>query len=202
MIKTKIQVRGDDGKFRRVTLGGLDPKRYQMLALGNYAAALMKSRVTSGRGIDDSRMKPLRGSYLGAKVRYGLKPFRDLVGPGIKGHMLDALRCRYADDKIAIVDITTQHGREAGRANERRDPWWGLSPADLELIAVEFRKIFGMDGFGISTSTSRKGGSTPVPLWMDPLGIGANAGYVKARPMVQARARGILVHKFDRRRIF
>ena len=166
MIKQKIQVRGDDGKFRRVTLGGLDPKRYQMLVLGNYAAELMKDRVYRGKGSDDTRMPALKKSYLGRKRRGGGNPWRDLWGPGIGGHMLDALRCTYADDRIARVDISTRLGRVKGRANEQRAPWFGLSPDDQLKLAEQFKKIFGSTqkrSAGVITGTA-----AAPPIWMDP----------------------------------
>lgn len=169
MIKQKIQVRGDDGKFRRVTLGGLDPKRYQMLALGNYAANLMKDRVMRGKGSDDARMPELKPAYRGRKSRGGGAPFRNLFGPGIKGHMLDALRCTYADDRIARVDISTQMGRVKARANEQRAPWFGLSPADQLKLSDEFRKIFG---FSSAVAVGRQMAGAPTP-WMNPRGFNA-----------------------------
>jgi hypothetical protein len=83
VIKTKIKVLGADSKFRTVVLGGLNPKRYQMLVLGNAAAVLMKERVSKGRGSSDAPMPPLKPNYRKQKWRSGLTAYRDLWGPGM-----------------------------------------------------------------------------------------------------------------------
>lgn len=189
MVKTKIKVLGADSKFRTITLGGLKPQRFQMLVLGNAAAVRMKERVSKGRGSSDAPMPALKPNYRKAKWRAGLTAFRDLWSYGVavraKGvksrsigndHMLDALRCTYADDRIARIDVSTQSGRIKARANEERAPWFGLSPKDQQALGTEFRKIFGPGAqLGVG------GGVTNgyAPKWMDPLGQASAGSFVR-----------------------
>ncbi len=189
MVKTKIKVLGADNKFRSVTLAGLKPQRFQMLVLGNAAAVLMKERVSKGRGSSDARMPALKPTYRKAKWRAGLTAYRDLwsfgVGARAKGvkarstgneHMLDALRCTYADDRIARIDVSTQSGRIKARANEERAPWFGLSPKDQQALGAEFRKIFG-PGAQLGVGGSVTNGY--APKWMDPLGQASAGSFVR-----------------------
>ena len=142
MIKTRIKV---DGK--KVRLGGYGFGKYQMLALGRHAVNLIKARVARGLGSVDSPMPALRGGkggrmsyYARIKARAGRASFRDLR---LTGRMLDAFSVRYADAKKVRMDISTKHGRIAGRANERRAPWFNFSRADERSIFGKSRALFG-----------------------------------------------------------
>jgi hypothetical protein len=81
--------------------------------------------------------------------------------------------------------------RIKARINEMRSPWWGFSGADTAKLAIESKKIFGEVVSGIRIGLN---GGRRAPVWMDPLGIGANAGaaglpVVSRMPVRVAKAR-------------
>ena len=170
----------------------------QMAWLANYYIELQQEQLNAGLGSDGQPMPPLKSSrrkrwsksqqkwveyglvkpeygYAGRKLRAGLKPLRDLWGPGEEstyfkkfsqksqglmqkwglavprgakkslaaGHMRSDIRINYVDDQIAKISITTQASRIKALANERKAPWWGLSPASARKFAVAQANIFG-----------------------------------------------------------
>jgi len=164
---------------RPVRLHGIVGLRtYQMLDLGWAGVNSIKDRVSRGVGSSDAAMPPLkakprkrydakqkkcvefgesaRSGYKARKVLMGLKPIRDLAGPGVgwtgKGqkrrerrgphHMLDDLRVTSASATEARIDITKEDSRMKARANEQRAPWYGFSGKDLRNILELAQKMF------------------------------------------------------------
>ena len=83
MITTKIKFNGT-----KVRLGpGVGFRKYQMLALGQFAVDTIKARVAKGIGSDDASMPALADRYKKRKTGYGLQPIRDLTGPGQTSYM-------------------------------------------------------------------------------------------------------------------
>jgi hypothetical protein len=190
VIVTRVKHNG-----RRVRLAGFGPQKYQMFALAQAGVKSIKARVMGGIGSDDAPMKPLKvmqkgsrfsksqgkvvefdygNAYAAAKRRAGLKPIRDLVGFGRDGHMLDDFRVTYADPRLAKADITRAPSRVKARGNEARSPWWGFSGRDVRNLVEASKKIFGevLDGIRLGLQA----GNRRAPIWMDPVGIGLNAG--------------------------
>lgn len=139
-------------------------KADQLRELMEYGIALQKAQCASGLGSDGTPMPPLKNQsgkviflqrnnghaqfgltpgYASQKARLGLVPMRDLYGPGKDGHMLDGIRVTYIDDKQCIISISTTSARTKARANEQRAPWWGWSPASVELLTAKAAEIFG-----------------------------------------------------------
>jgi hypothetical protein len=94
----------------------------------------LKSRTWAKVQADGTIKTGNRPSYANFKIRVGLKPIRDLRGPGAGGHMLDAIRINYLDDKRAGFSITTEPSRTKAKANEKRAPWWGWSAASVAAL--------------------------------------------------------------------
>ena len=136
----------------------------QMAWLANYYIELQNEQLDAGLGSNGQPMPPLSGrsfpvfdrtsgkpkfverlyrGYQGKKASLGLKPMRDLRGPGIKGNMRDDVRINYVDDRIAKISITRKSSRDKALANERKAPWWGLSPASARKFAAAQASIFG-----------------------------------------------------------
>jgi hypothetical protein len=200
---------------RRVRLIGHGPRKYQLFQLAQVGVRSIKARVAQGIGSSDTAMPALKSSrrmrwsksqnryveygaadsssfgYAARKRRAGLKPMRDLVGPGEDGgHMLDALRVTSASETKATIDISTRMGRVKARANEQRAPWFGFSGKDVRTMMEAARKIWGQNISAFQANFRGAGGAAnaQVPIWMDPLGISGRAGLVSNfRPTVAGR---------------
>jgi hypothetical protein len=188
MTKTKITWNG-----KKVTLAGYGVKKYQMARLGAVAMDSILKRTEQGVGSDDAPMPPLKAGYARWKQRLGLKPIRDLRGPGRaqrqdrkakrwiavtgKGnmHMLDGFRVSYADERSVRLDITTGIGRLRGRANETAirkaggAGWWGFSGKDSAAVMKAASQILGAMLWEIRGRFS--GSKQSMPIWMDPKGL-------------------------------
>jgi hypothetical protein len=154
--------RGEQGRVR-TSAGPVSWVRAgQLRLLAEYAIELLLGQCAAGLGADGQPMPSLKESgravflervggrarferrgYAQAKVRLGLQPLRDLRGPGIGGHMLDAIRINYLDDRQATFGITTRLARIKAQANERRAPWWGLSPESVRRLDARAAQVFG-----------------------------------------------------------
>ena len=130
-------------------------------AVAQYGIELQLGQLDAGIGSYGSPMPPLKGSgkavfvarvngkavferraYAQTKVKLGLKPMRDLLGPGIGGHMRDDIRINYVDDKQATISITTRQSRIKALANEKRAAWWGWTAASVGLMAGYAREVY------------------------------------------------------------
>jgi hypothetical protein len=174
-----------------VTVTGMGIRPYQMLAWGTEATAILKARVRKGIGSDDAPMKPLKQTlalrkkgnvimwtgtrdswYAKRKAKAGLQPFRDLWGFGEDGgHMLDDVRPTRADEHGVTIDITRQKSRDKAKGNERRSPWWGLSPRDTAATILAGTRILeeNLDNVAVSFGARITRRAAPGrPIWMDP----------------------------------
>jgi hypothetical protein len=136
----------------------------QMAWLANYWIELQNEQLDAGLGSDGAPMPKLSGGsfakfgasgdkrvfamrkyfgYTGQKLAFGGRPIRNLLGPGIGGHMRDDIRISYVDDRTAKVSITTAKSRQKALANERRAAWWGLSPVNRRNFAQAQATVFG-----------------------------------------------------------
>ncbi len=140
-------------------------KAEQLAWLANYYIDLQQEQLDRGIGSNGTPMPRLSGGsfakfkdnskggrsfaerksfgYVGQKKKFGGKPIRDLFGPGIKGHMRDGIRINYLDDRMAKVSLTRKSDRDKALANERRAPWWGLSPVSKQKMASAMATIYG-----------------------------------------------------------
>lgn len=168
----------------------------QMMELGLHWIALRRERVSKGIGSDGLPMPALKQpkrkrrwsikqkklveygtqdiGYPAFKRRVGLRPIRDLYGPGglvlqrdkktgakkrylrsgneltrmaaagHKGHMLDDIRVNYVDDTKCTIDISTRASRVKARANEERAPWWASPASEIRALADYAAGIFRM----------------------------------------------------------
>ena len=164
----KVRIKLANGK--KVTLGGIGPEKYQMYNWGKFAVATVKARAQAGIGSDDAPMKPLQGRYRFVKEKKGKGGVRNLT---FTGAMLDNLSVRYADPTQARMDITSRHGRNAARSNERRTPWFGFSSKDTTAIFEEARRIFGPNLKNIGVRLRGASGVARNPIWANPAGINA-----------------------------
>jgi hypothetical protein len=139
--------------------------------LGDFAIKTIRERVARGLGSSDQPMPPLTKRYAIQKSKLRLGNKRNLMGTGEQGgHMLDALRVTYVDQRSCKIDITTRDARMKARANEQRSPWIGFSPSDRAKILSEFKRLFGtvaIDAGKFLASFRGLGGAK----WMDPLGL-------------------------------
>lgn len=136
----------------------------QLTWAANYWVELQQEQLDAGLGSDGQQMPPLSGGsvaifrnvngsrgfqqriyggYRGQKLKFGGALRRDLYGPGKDGHMRDDIRPNYIDDRVAKVSITRKTSRDKALANERRAPWWGLSPASSRKFATFMAAMFG-----------------------------------------------------------
>lgn len=188
----RLRWNGPQGKSL-VTLTGFGIRPYLMLAWGTEAAAILKARVRRGIGSDDAPMPRLKERtvtrwkdgvvvfekrdswYEKRKARMGLQPIRDLWGFGkTGGHMLDDVRPSRADERSVTIDITRGTSRMKARANEKRAPWWGLSPRDTALTMAAGARIFeeNLDNIAVSFGARpTRRINTARPIWMDPIGF-------------------------------
>ena len=142
-------------------IGGGWTKAEQVGTLGQYGLQLQQQQALAGLGSDGQEMPALKGSgvavfakrvngkavferrgYAQQKLKLGLKPIRDLYGPGKGGHMLDAVRINYVDDRRCSITISERMARIKAAANERRAPWWGWSPASVAALAKRAAEIW------------------------------------------------------------
>lgn len=150
MAFTGVRIKYDGGKVR---LLGVGFQKYQMLRLGSLALKDLKRRVQEGKGVNDEPMPPLKvqqvrpGSvtaslergYPRLKRRRGRKPIRDLT---LTGAMLANLTIRSASPNEVKFGLTKQKEREKALANERRYPWLGWSPSNVNTVMKEAEKMF------------------------------------------------------------
>jgi hypothetical protein len=163
-------------------------KAEQIRSLVDYGISLQIAQARAGLGSDGAQMPPLKQpqrkkrfstsqkkvveygtqdtGYPAFKRRLGLKPIRDLYGPGGKvvteskttgkkrylrsashmqgrGHMLDDLRVNFLSDTKGTFAITTQASRVKARANQERAPWWGWSAASYRKLQQRAAELFG-----------------------------------------------------------
>ena len=172
MIAARVKFQG-----KNLRIAGMGPRKYQMLKIAQYGIQLIRERVSRGIGSDDAPMPGLkvrvsrsgnRYGYAIQKARKGLGNTRNLYGTGQQGgHMLDAIRVTYVDDKRASIDITTRSGRQKARANEQRTPWYGWSRNDSRKLAEFARNEMGsIVNVGVGLSRGRSFGSST--FWMNP----------------------------------
>jgi hypothetical protein len=131
----------------------------QMERIGNFAVARIMVRAKAGIGSDGQKMPPLKGKaraiknaegktvrymtfYANQKKRRGLNPFRDLVGFGKDGHMLDNLTVRQVTPNSVKIALTSRKARIKGLANEKLHPWLGFAPSDKDEIVKFAGGIF------------------------------------------------------------
>jgi len=121
-----------------------------------------------------SRVRNLRGAGVGFTGSKKKGNFKYRKG---ETHMLDALRVTSASPTQARIDITTQDARIKARANEQRAPWFGFSGRDVRNLLEASRKIWGSNvaSFTAGFRGVNRAANSQVPVWMDPLGIGARA---------------------------
>jgi len=200
-IGTRIVIRGSDGS--EIVLASAPPRvtrqkmirvtNLEMGRLGAAAIASIQARVSRGIGSQDQPMPPLTPRYRAWKTKIGGSGLRDLRGPGAltykvqrKGktavrhigkaassHMLDNITVREATESRVRIDITDTFSRIKARANERRAPWFGLSPSDIRNVYAAARQIFGptLINVGGALRGARGGVLGSSAIWMDPLGI-------------------------------
>jgi hypothetical protein len=142
-------------------IGGGWVNAEKVKAVAQYGIELQLAQLDAGLGSDGSPMPALKGGgaaqfsrrvngravfarvpYAQAKVRLGLQPIRDLLGPGIGGHMRDDIRINYLDDKQATISITTRLSRIKALANEQRAAWWGWTAASVAAMAAMAREVY------------------------------------------------------------
>lgn len=172
MLQIKITKKKDgrevawfrDTKGRvRTSAGPVNWTRAELMReVGELGIQLQLEQVAAGLGSDGTPMPALKGSgrtlfvarvggqarferrtYADEKVKLGLRPIRDLRGPGRGGHhMLDDIRVNYLDDKKFSFAITSKLGRDKARGNEKRAPWWGWSPASMQKLIAKAGAVF------------------------------------------------------------
>jgi hypothetical protein len=144
----------------------------QMALLGTEGLNSVRERVMAGVGADDAKMPPLsskaypirneRGKFVRKgppyqewKEKHGLNPFRDLVGPGVGGHMLDNLSVRYADANKTKIALTSRAARVKALANERRAAWLWWSIKDQERIVARAVQVFDTNVENVTKAIKR-----------------------------------------------
>lgn len=128
----------------------------QVRDLADYGILLQLEQARQGLGSDGSPMPPLKSgqrkfvSRRDGVAQFASKKIRDLYGPGASGsgpwatgHMLDAIRVNYVDEKRATIAITTQAAKGKALANEQKAPWWGWSPVSFKKLQERSAAIFG-----------------------------------------------------------
>lgn len=160
------------GRVRTTTSASI-VGRERMMWLANYYIELQQEQLDAGLGSSGQAMPPLSGKtkavfdrssgrprfverlyggYRGTKASKGLPPTRNL---SYTGEMRGDIRMNYVDDQTAKISITRKSSRDKALANERRAPWWGLSPASSQKFAVYQAAVFGgsmedyLDGLGL-----------------------------------------------------
>jgi hypothetical protein len=136
-----------------------------MLRYAQYAIALIRTRVSRGIGSDDAPMPGLKKGYAIRKTKAGKGNRRNLE---FTGDMLNNISVRSVSATQARIDITSPKQRIKARANERRAPWWGLSPRDAAQLTTAARGFFGAQvaNLGVGSGRGRAFGSSAI--WMNP----------------------------------
>lgn len=136
----------------------------QLAWLASYYIELQQEQLDAGIGSSGAPMPPLsqkqhaifvtdkntgkrrfvrqsadRG-YRAQKQRKVGRSVRDL---DYTGEMRRDIRINYLDDRMAKISITRLPSRIKALANERRCPWWGLTPANARKFAQAQATIFG-----------------------------------------------------------
>lgn len=152
LVRTRVGINEDGGfvraeQVKKVADYGITLQIAQARAgLGSNGLPLPPLKE-SGRSLfvarENGRVRFARKTYASRKSAKGLQPVRDLYGFGNGGHMLDAIRVNYLDDKRATIAITSKVSRDKARGNERRTPWWGWSPASIAKLRQRSAEIFG-----------------------------------------------------------
>jgi hypothetical protein len=174
----------------------------KMMELAQFSIGLITGRVARGIGALDAPMPPLKQpkrklrysksqqkmveygtadtGYPAFKRRLGLKPIRDLRGPGglvvsydsaankryrksgtrlsrtaaagHKGHMLDDIRVLSVRDAGFKIGISNSASRVKARANEQRGAWWGWSRRDIAELTRKSAEIFFMTATDVALS--------------------------------------------------
>jgi hypothetical protein len=146
LVRTAPSMVGNTGKVNLARW----TRAEQMRELADYGIILQLQQCAAGLGSDGSPMPPLRrpkrsfGGRRDGVVQFNQKSIRNLYGTGRQGgHMLDAIRVNYVDDRKATYAITPKVQRDKARGNERRYPWWGWSRASLRKLRERSDAIFG-----------------------------------------------------------
>jgi hypothetical protein len=164
-VGTRPDLVTDRARVRRAEVGRFAPATItsaeQMAWLANYLIELQEEQLDAGIGSNGQAMPKLSGrsyavfdrggsrprfverlyrGYQGEKAKRGQPPIRNLY---LTGQMRRDIRINYLDDQTAKVSITTAKSRQKALANERKSPWWGLSPANSRKFAAAQATIFG-----------------------------------------------------------
>ncbi|MCU1326881.1 MAG: hypothetical protein JWN34_2251 [Bryobacterales bacterium] len=170
MIQTTIK--GTD-KLKGFGSGSDDLfSRMQMERLAQFSRDTVVARIRKGIGSDGSPMPALKGgnsrifvarvngkarfesqTYAGRKSKAGMQPLRDLYGTGKQGgHMLNNLTVRSVTPDSAKIAFTSRDGRSKAMTNEKRAPFLGFAPQDVEAIKAKAADLFrsGIQGGAMS----------------------------------------------------
>lgn len=104
---------------------------------------LQPKRDLWGPGEESTYYQKLSKKGQNLAQRWGLRVSRGTKKSLAAGHMRNDIRINYVDDRMAKVSITTRASRIKALANERKCPWWGLSPASVRKFAVAQAGVFG-----------------------------------------------------------
>lgn len=147
---------------KRLTLGNLNFKQIQMLAIGNAGLNSIKARTKKALDAEDKPAKLKSKSWAKIKSRNGLRNVKDLRGTGkmysgkiaefrgrvaktknkLKnvGHLMEQITVRkVSESKAFITEPTTAPGRMKARGNKEM---LRFSPTDAKNIRAVARKAF------------------------------------------------------------
>ncbi len=105
--------------------------RLEMLKIGAKAIEVIQKRLKRAEGVRDNTMKPLGNRYAQKKGGIGQPPIRNLM---FSGAMQGAMDIVSAETNKVTIGFTRRTELVKAEANQRRDPWYGLSPNDQQLV--------------------------------------------------------------------
>lgn len=121
----------------------------QMQAIGQVAADTIKTRILSGKNVEDQAAKPLSmrykkradesgrltyGSdtgYRGLKLKRGLAPIRDWF---FRGLTIGSLKVKSANENRVVVGFVNDQADKIAHINNLREKAFGVSPNDRNVI--------------------------------------------------------------------
>lgn len=99
----------------------------------------MSTRLDAAQNRFDRPAPPLKEKYSRRKQRRGAKPIRDLK---LTGRLRAAIEATNVVENHCSIEVRggSLEWRKA-YFNQRRDPWFGLSPTDADRLDAEFERI-------------------------------------------------------------
>ncbi len=110
----------------------------QSYLLSQVLSQSIKTRIMSGRDVNDRDAKPLQVAYARQKLRRGRLPIRNWT---LSGNTLAALGPMHGQGGQIVVGFTNAKAAQVAAINNANVPMYGVSPSDRQNVLNALRRV-------------------------------------------------------------